>query len=92
MANIGLPEQRRTTSSSPKSSSSERQSSPAALTATGIAATAATLGSVAWYYYAFGNELHAMTPAEEGSVPLSPVRRLRASRRLDRYTSEPVDG
>jgi hypothetical protein len=25
-------------------------------------------GSIAWYYHLYGTELHAMTPAEEGSV------------------------
>lgn len=32
------------------------------------AATVAAAGSIAWYTHQFGNPLHAMTPAEEGSV------------------------
>lgn len=47
-------------------SSTTSEASPAILTAAASAATAVAVGSAAWYYYAFGNELHAMTPAEEG--------------------------
>jgi len=32
-------------------------------------ATAAAAGSIAWYYHLYGQELHAMTPAEEGLHP-----------------------
>jgi hypothetical protein len=48
------------------SSSTKSEASSYALTATGCAATAVAIGSLAWYQYAFADELHAMTPAEEG--------------------------
>jgi ubiquinol-cytochrome c reductase cytochrome c1 subunit len=32
----------------------------------GGAATAVAIGSMAWYYHLYGQELHAMTPTEEG--------------------------
>lgn len=35
----------------------------------GIASVAA-VGSIAWYYHLYGQELHAMTPAEEGYVDI----------------------
>jgi ubiquinol-cytochrome c reductase cytochrome c1 subunit len=34
--------------------------------ASGGAATAVAIGTIAWYYHMFGRPLHAMTPAEEG--------------------------
>lgn len=48
------------------SSSSEAASSPIYVTLGASAATAAAAGSIAWYYHLFGQEVHAMTPAEEG--------------------------
>lgn len=48
------------------SSSSTASSSPFWLTAGSSAATVAAVGSVAWYYHLFGQEVFAMTPAEEG--------------------------
>lgn len=50
------------------SSSSGAESSQWATTATASAATVFAVGSAAWYYYQFGREAHAMTPAEEGYV------------------------
>lgn len=50
------------------SSSSGAESSQWATTATASAATAFAVGSAAWYYYQFGRDAHAMTPAEEGYV------------------------
>ncbi|KAI4715462.1 hypothetical protein E4T48_08343 [Aureobasidium sp. EXF-10727] len=48
------------------SSSAGAESSQWATTATASAATVFAVGSAAWYYYQFGREAHAMTPAEEG--------------------------
>jgi hypothetical protein len=50
------------------SSSSGAESSQWATTATASAASAFAVGSAAWYYYQFGRDAHAMTPAEEGYV------------------------
>lgn len=44
----------------------ESASSPFHLTATASAATAAAIGSAAWYYHLYGQETFAATPAEEG--------------------------
>jgi len=35
-------------------------------TMAGSGAAALAFGSIAWYYYQFGRDVHAMTPAEEG--------------------------
>jgi ubiquinol-cytochrome c reductase cytochrome c1 subunit len=51
-------------------SSSSSSTEQAALSwknlASGGAATAVAIGTIAWYYHMFGRPLHAMTPAEEG--------------------------
>ena len=52
----------RSNSSSTQSASSSQLSSLAAA----CAAVAAGAGAIGSYYYVFGNELHAMTPQEEG--------------------------
>lgn len=52
--------------SSTSSGSADNASSPFYLTATATAATIATIASTAWYYHLYGQEAHAMTPAEEG--------------------------
>lgn len=44
-----------------------------ALNVAGAAATVLAISSVAWYYHMFGPELHAMTPAEEGSATENPI-------------------
>jgi len=52
------------------SSSSTEQASPAWKNlASGGAATALAVGTIAWYYHMFGRPVHAMTPAEEGLHP-----------------------
>ncbi|KAH0848011.1 hypothetical protein FOPE_01914 [Fonsecaea pedrosoi] len=57
---------RKTTTRAASSSASEAASSPFYLTLGASAATAATVGSIAWYYHLFGQDVFAMTPAEEG--------------------------
>lgn len=52
--------------SSSSGASIEAAESPFRLTVAGCAATAAALGSVAWYYHLFGRNVYAMTPMEEG--------------------------
>ncbi|KPI45849.1 Cytochrome c1, heme protein, mitochondrial [Cyphellophora attinorum] len=54
---------------SASSSASESAQSPFYLTATASAATAAAIGSAAWYYQFAGQDAFAMTPAEEGLHP-----------------------
>ncbi|KAL9004660.1 MAG: hypothetical protein Q9188_002520 [Gyalolechia gomerana] len=56
----------RASSSSTSKSASEATSSPRALTLAGTAATAVAVGSLAWYWHLFGQDVYAMTPAEEG--------------------------
>ncbi|KAL9016855.1 MAG: hypothetical protein Q9185_005805 [Variospora sp. 1 TL-2023] len=56
----------RASSSSTSEAATEATSSPRALTLAGTAATAVAVGSMAWYWHLFGQEVHAMTPAEEG--------------------------
>ncbi|RMZ82023.1 hypothetical protein DV737_g2290, partial [Chaetothyriales sp. CBS 132003] len=51
------------------STSSESSAPPFYLTATAAGATAAAIGSAAWYYTLYGQEAFAMTPAEEGLHP-----------------------
>ncbi|RMD44350.1 hypothetical protein DV735_g813, partial [Chaetothyriales sp. CBS 134920] len=51
------------------STSSESTAPPFYLTATAAGATAAAIGSAAWYYTLYGQEAFAMTPAEEGLHP-----------------------
>ena len=46
------------------------------------AATVAAAGSIAWYTHQFGNPLHAMTPAEEGSVQDNPEYNYKEAGRL----------
>lgn len=60
--------QRASTSSasSTVAGTSDNASSSFRLTAAGTATTAAAIGAMVWYYHLFGNELHAMTPQEEG--------------------------
>ncbi|OQV08981.1 hypothetical protein CLAIMM_13172 [Cladophialophora immunda] len=60
---------RKTTTRAASSSASEAASSPFYLTLGASAATAATVGSIAWYYHLFGQDVYAMTPAEEGLHP-----------------------
>ncbi|OAP62178.1 cytochrome c1, heme protein, mitochondrial [Fonsecaea erecta] len=60
---------RKTTTRAASSSASEASSSPFYLTLGASAATAATAGSIAWYYHLFGQDVYAMTPAEEGLHP-----------------------
>ncbi|KAA8643658.1 ubiquinol--cytochrome-c reductase catalytic subunit CYT1 [Aspergillus tanneri] len=47
----------------------ESASSPFHLTLTASVATAAAIGSAAWYYHLYGQEAFASTPAEEGLHP-----------------------
>ncbi|KAL9597445.1 MAG: hypothetical protein Q9219_005137 [cf. Caloplaca sp. 3 TL-2023] len=56
----------RASSSSAPEAASEATLSPRALTLAGTASTAVAVGSLAWYWHLFGQEVHAMTPAEEG--------------------------
>lgn len=44
----------------------ESASSPFHLTATASVATAAAIGSAAWYYHLYGQDVFAAAPAEEG--------------------------
>ncbi|KAL8968482.1 MAG: hypothetical protein Q9183_002438 [Haloplaca sp. 2 TL-2023] len=53
-------------SSSTSQTATEISSSPFRLTVAASSATAVAVGSIAWYYHMFGQEAHAMTPAEEG--------------------------
>lgn len=56
----------RSSSSSASSKSSDASKGPFAWTAAGSAATVVAIGSIAWYYHLFGQDLYAMTPQEEG--------------------------
>ncbi|KAI9859658.1 MAG: cytochrome c1 [Trichoglossum hirsutum] len=56
-------------SASTEGSTAESAASPFTTTIVGSAATALALGSIAWYYHLYGQEVHAMTPAEEGLHP-----------------------
>lgn len=56
----------RASSSSTSAKASEATASPRALTLAGTAATAVAVGSLAWYWHLFGQDVYAMTPAEEG--------------------------
>ncbi|KAI9772310.1 MAG: cytochrome c1 [Geoglossum simile] len=56
-------------SASTESSATESASSHFRSTVAGSAATALAIGSIAWYYHLYGQEVHAMTPAEEGLHP-----------------------
>lgn len=47
----------------------ESASSPFHLTATASVATAAAIGSAAWYYHLYGQDVFAAAPAEEGLHP-----------------------
>ena len=58
----------RAASSSVSESAAEASSTPFRLTLAGSAATAVAVGSLAWYYHLFGQDIYAMTPAEEGWV------------------------
>jgi len=51
------------------SSSTSEAATPFRLNMAGGAATAVALGSMAWYYHLYGQELHAMTMTEEGLHP-----------------------
>ncbi|KAI5285799.1 cytochrome c1 [Ascosphaera atra] len=53
-------------SSTSSSSSGAHAESPFYLNAAGIAATAVAAAFGGWYFYLYGPEGHAMTPAEEG--------------------------
>jgi len=55
--------------SSASSSTAESAISPFRLTVAGSVATAAAVGSIAWYYHLYGSTLYAMTPTEEGLHP-----------------------
>ncbi|OCT46795.1 hypothetical protein CLCR_02175 [Cladophialophora carrionii] len=57
---------RKTTTRAASSTSNEAASPPFWLTAGASTATVAAIGSVAWYYHLFGQDVYAMTPAEEG--------------------------
>ncbi|TQB74399.1 iso-1-cytochrome c [Monascus purpureus] len=57
------------TRASSSTAGAESASSPFNLTLTASAATAAAIGSAAWYYHLYGQEAFAMTPAEEGLHP-----------------------
>ncbi|KAI5306129.1 cytochrome c1, partial [Ascosphaera atra] len=59
----------RASSTSSSSSSGAHAESPFYLNAAGIAATAVAAASGGWYFYLYGPEGHAMTPAEEGLHP-----------------------
>jgi ubiquinol-cytochrome c reductase cytochrome c1 subunit len=63
MADYNVKQQRTASSSS---SSTESAAASWKNLASGGAATAVAIGSIAWYYHMFGRPLHAMTPAEEG--------------------------
>lgn len=56
----------RSAASTSSGASIEAVQSPFRLTVAGCAATAATVGSVMWYYHLFGRNVYAMTPVEEG--------------------------
>ena len=56
----------RASTSSATEAASEISSTPFRLTLAGSAATAVAVGSLAWYYHLFGQDVYAMTPAEEG--------------------------
>ncbi|KAL9027982.1 MAG: hypothetical protein Q9196_003583 [Gyalolechia fulgens] len=56
----------RASSSSTAEKASEAPSSPRALTLAGTVATAVAVGSLAWYWHLFGQDVYAMTPVEEG--------------------------
>ncbi|KAI4276066.1 MAG: hypothetical protein LQ337_002734 [Flavoplaca oasis] len=56
----------RASSSSASEAATEASSTPFRLTLAGSAATAVAVGSLAWYYHLFGQDVCAMTPAEEG--------------------------
>jgi hypothetical protein len=47
-------------------SATEAASSPFFLNVTAAAATVAAVGSIGWYYEAYGQTIYAMTPVEEG--------------------------
>ena len=53
-------------SSSTSGSQATKPASPFYLTLTASAATAVSIGSIAWYYHLYGQEAFAATPAEEG--------------------------
>lgn len=55
--------------SSSSSSTADSAASAWRNLATGGAASAVAIGTIAWYYHMFGKPLHAMTPAEEGLHP-----------------------
>ncbi|MCJ1310197.1 cytochrome c1 [Agyrium rufum] len=59
---VRAPPKRASSSSSPNGSAQ----SPFNLTMAGSAVTAVAAGSIAWYYYLYGQEVHAMTMQEEG--------------------------
>lgn len=56
----------RSSSSTASINSPGASKTSAALTAAGSVATAVAIGSIAWYYHLFGQDLYAMTPQEEG--------------------------
>ncbi|OCL08948.1 hypothetical protein AOQ84DRAFT_292165 [Glonium stellatum] len=56
-------------SASTSSSTAEEAASSWKTTALGSGATAFAIGSVAWYYHLYGQNVDAMTPAEEGLHP-----------------------
>ncbi|MCJ1354029.1 MAG: cytochrome c1 [Icmadophila ericetorum] len=62
---------KRTTTSSTSSSKSNAGtvSFPLPWTIAGSAATIVSIGSIAWYLHLFGQDVYAMTPAEEGLHP-----------------------
>ena len=64
--------QRLTTASAAKSIP-DRSTPPFILTAAGTAATAIAIGSIAWYYHLFGQDVYAMTPQDEGYVIIEGV-------------------
>jgi len=59
----------RSGSSSASNSTSEAAQTPFRLTVAGSAATAVAVGSIAWYYHLYGQNVYAMTLQEEGLHP-----------------------
>ncbi|KAH0536342.1 cytochrome c1 [Glutinoglossum americanum] len=73
-------------SASTEGSTAEAASSPFTTTL-GSAATALAIGSIAWYYHLYGQEVHAMTPAEEGLHPTKyPWEHTKWNRTFDHQT------
>ncbi|KAI9663561.1 MAG: cytochrome c1 [Alyxoria varia] len=75
------------------SSSTDEASAQWKNTAAAFAASALAVSSAGWYWYAYGRDAHAMTPAEEGTLvgTVMTVDEAKALAEENEYDTEPND-